>query len=223
MQRYFKLGAVVGAVAIISLMISYFIPMLTIAAFVIGMIGSAGLYLLNATLLEQALGLLAAISAPTVAVILAIRKVDETRGTMPDMSPSRRITHTIVLLVKTSILSLAAVPMVVALLNNVTYMLVLDQFRGVSLLASAPIALIGIYVVLYRGGSTFTSILKLLKAPITLTWVIAAGIVGVVGMYYLSRTGNSGSVSSIEWCSVPCWRIRSVSVRVIKNSCWLIR
>lgn len=198
LQRYFKLGAVVGAVALISLMVSYFIPFLTIAAFLIGLVGSAGLYVLNASLLEQALALFAAISAPTVAVILAIRKVNETQQTIPDMTPGRRVTHSIVLLVKTSILSLAAVPIVVALLNNVTYMLVLEQFRGVNLLAAAPIALIAVYVILYRGGSTYHSILKLLKSPITLTWVIAAGIVAIVGWYYLTRTGNSGSVSSIE-------------------------
>jgi hypothetical protein len=179
-------------------MVSYFIPFLTIAAFLIGLVGSAGLYVLNASLLEQALALFAAISAPTVAVILAIRKVNETQQTIPDMTPGRRVTHSIVLLVKTSILSLAAVPIVVALLNNVTYMLVLEQFRGVNLLAAAPIALIAVYVILYRGGSTYHSILKLLKSPITLTWVIAAGIVAIVGWYYLTRTGNSGSVSSIE-------------------------
>ncbi|MEK3783879.1 DUF5693 family protein [Paenibacillus sp. FSL R5-0810] len=198
MQRYFKLGAVIGAIALITLMISYYIPFLTVPAFLLGLVGSAGLYVLKPTLLEQALALFAAISAPTVAVILAIRKVNDTQKIIPDMSAGRRVSHSIVLLVKTTIISLAAVPVVVALLNNVTYMLVLDQFRGVSLLAAAPIALIAVYVVLYRGGSTYSSIQKLLKAPITLTWVIAAGIVGIVGMYYLSRTGNAGAVSPIE-------------------------
>lgn len=198
MQRYFKLGALVGAIAFISLMISYFIPFLTVPSFLIGLLGSAGLYVLNTSIMEQAVALLVAISAPTVAVILAIRKVNETQRSIPDMSAGRRVTHSIVLLVKTSILSLAAVPIVIALLNNVTYMLVLEQFRGVNLLASVPIGLIAIYVVLYRGGSTFRSIRTLLKSPITLTWVIAAGIVGIVGWYYLTRTGNSGSVSSIE-------------------------
>lgn len=197
-QRYFKLGAVVGAVALIALMISYFIPFLTIPAFLIGMAGSAGLYVLNSEIMEQALALFTAISAPTVAVILAIRKVDKTRQEAPGMNPGRRLSGAIVLLLTTTVITLTAVPLVVALLNNVTYMLVLDQFRGVNLLAFAPIALIALYVVLYRGGSTFVSIRKLLKTPITLVWVIAAGIIGVVGMYYLSRTGNAGSVSSIE-------------------------
>ncbi|SMF67012.1 hypothetical protein SAMN05661091_0324 [Paenibacillus uliginis N3/975] len=198
MQRYFKAVAVVGAIALISLMISYFIPFLAIPAFVIGLIGSAGLYVLRPEMMEQALALATSISGPTVAMILAIRKVNSNQS-LPDMSVGRRVTHAIVLFFKTTILSLAAVPLVIALLNNVTYMLVLDQFRGVNLLALAPMALTAVYVLLYRGGNaTRGGVIKLLKTPITLLWVIAAGVLGVIGMYYLSRTGNAGSVSSIE-------------------------
>lgn len=201
LQRYFKMVVVVGAVALIALMISFYIPFLTIAAFLFGMVGSAGLYVLNASLMEQALALFTAISAPTLAVILAIRKVDHSRKQVQNMKTGQRLSNAIVLMLTTTVLTLIAVPLVVALLNNVTYMLVLDQFRGVSLLAAAPIALIALYVVLYRGssaGSTFAAIRKLLQTPITLVWIIGAGVVGIVGMYYLSRTGNAGTVSSIE-------------------------
>lgn len=199
LQRYFKGVAVVGSVAVIALMISYFIPFLTIAAFVLGLIGCAGLYVLRPDLMEQGLALATAISGPTVAMILAVRKVTAVNRTASDMNAGRRLTHTIVLFLKTTILSLAAVPFVIALLNNVTYMLVLEQFRGVSLLAIAPMILTGIYVLLYRGGSaTVKDVIKLLKTPVTLAMVIAAAIIGVIGMYYLSRTGNAGNVSSIE-------------------------
>lgn len=199
MQRYFKVGALVGAIALISLMISYFIPFLTIPAFVLGLIGSAGLYVLNAELMEQALALATAISGPTVAMILAVRKVNESNRNLKNISTGRRLTHTLVLFLKTTILSLIAVPFVVALLNNVTYMLVLDQFRGVNLLALAPMLLTAIYVLLYRGGkATRGGVLSLLKTPITIAMVIAAAILGVAGLYYLSRTGNAGQVSSLE-------------------------
>lgn len=199
MQRYFKIGALIGSVALIALMISYFIPFLTIPAFVLGLIGSAGLYVLNAELMEQALALGTSISGPTVAMILAIRKVNVASRTFTDISTGRRLTHAIVLFLKTTILSLAAVPLVIALLNNVTYMLVLDQFRGVNLLAMAPMLLTAIYVLLYRGGkATRSGVTSLLKTPINIAMVIAAGILGVAGMYYLSRTGNAGQVSSIE-------------------------
>jgi hypothetical protein len=53
-------------------------------------------------------------------------------------------------------------------------------------------------VLLYRGEFAFNKTGKLLRTPITLLWVIAAGVIGIVGMYYMSRTGNSGSVTPIE-------------------------
>lgn len=204
-QRYFKLGAVIGAVSMVALLVSYFIPWLTLAAWILGLAGSAGLLLLKPQLFEQALALAVAISAPTVATVLAVRKINEqgpplriNKLTYAVMSPGRRLAHSLVLYIKTALISLSAVPFVIALLNNVTYSLVLNQFRGVSLLHLAPIGLTALYVLLYRGEFAFNKTGKLLRTPVTLAMVIAAGVLGVLGMYYLSRTGNSGSVSSIE-------------------------
>lgn len=197
-QRYFKMVVVLGGVAFVALLVSYFIPALTLIAFVLGLIGSAGLYVLKPTLFEQALALLVAISAPTIAVLLAVRKLNEMNAANAGLSSGRRFAHAVVIYIKTAIISLSAIPFVIALLNNITYSLVLNQFRGVSLLHLAPIGLIAIYVVLYRGGKPLQQIGKLFRTPITLTWVVAAGVIGVLGLYYLSRTGNGGSVSSIE-------------------------
>ncbi|WP_150270557.1 DUF5693 family protein [Paenibacillus tepidiphilus] len=204
-QRYFKLGAVVGAVSMVALLISYFIPWLTLPAWVLGLVGSAGLIVLKPTLFEQALALAVAISAPTVAMVLAVRKINEqgpplgaAARSYTAMSPRRRLVHSLVLYVKTALISLSAVPFVIALLNNITYALVLNQFRGVSLLHLAPIALTGIYVLLYRGEFAFNKTGKLLRTPITLAMVVAAVVVAAVGWYYLKRTGNSGSASALE-------------------------
>lgn len=204
-QRYFKLIAVIGAVAMVALLVSYFVPWLTLPAWVLGLLGSAGLMVLKPALFEQALALAVAISAPTVAMVLAVRKINEMGPplranalTFAVMGPRRRLTHSLVLYVKTALISFSAVPFVIALLNNVTYALVLNQFRGVSLLHLAPIGLTALYVLLYRGEFAFNKTGKLLRTPITLAMVIAAGILGIVGMYYLSRTGNSGSVSAPE-------------------------
>lgn len=204
-QRYFKLVAVIGAVAMVALLVSYFIPMLTLPAWVFGLVGSAGLLLVKPELFEQALALAVAISAPTVATVLAIRKINEMGPpvrpnalTYAVMGPRRRLVHSLVLYVKTAVISLSAVPFVIALLNNITYSLVLNQFRGVSLLHLAPIGLTALYVLLYRGEFAFNKTGKLLRTPITLAWVIAAGVLGIMGMYYLSRTGNGGNVSSLE-------------------------
>ncbi len=143
------------------------------------MIGSAGLYVLKPTLFEQALALLVAISGPTVAMILAVRKLNALNGADSELATGRRVTHAIVLYIKTAIISMAAIPFVIALLNNITYSLVLNQFRGVSLLHAAPILLIAVFVILYRGGKPFRQIGKLFRTPITLLWVV----VGVVIVY----------------------------------------
>ncbi|MBU5670927.1 DUF5693 family protein [Paenibacillus brevis] len=193
-QKALKAIVVLGGVAMCALLVSYFILPLTLIAFVLGLVGSAGLYVLNSTLMEQALALGVAISAPTVATLLAIRKVKDIRHSLPEISAGRRLTHTLVLYIKTSVISLAAVPFVIALLNNITYSLVLNQFRGVSLLHLGPILLIAIYVFLYQGTSIWQELRNWLKMPITLLWVVVAAVLGVVALYYLSRTGNAGTL-----------------------------
>ncbi|HEY4390767.1 MAG TPA: DUF5693 family protein [Paenibacillus sp.] len=193
-QKYAKALVVLGGVAFIALLVSYFIAPLTLAVFVLGLIGSAGLYVLKPTLMEQALALFVAISAPTIAMVLAIRKVNEVNDGKTVIPNSKRLAHTIVLYVKTAVISLSAVPFVIALLNNITYSLVLNQFRGVSLLHLGPILLIALYVFLYQGESVWKELNRWLKMKITLLWVLVIGVLGVIGLYYLSRTGNAGSL-----------------------------
>lgn len=197
-ERYFKAVVVLGSVAMIALMVSYFILFLTLPAFVLGLIGSAGLFLLRPTLLEQALALLAAISAPTVAMILAVRKINAAQARTPDLSVKSRIWKSILLYVWTSVLSFVGVPFMIALLNNITYSLVIDQFRGVSLLYSGPVLLVAIYVFFYLKSMSVASIRQLLNRPITILMIVAVGIVGVVGYYYMTRTGNAGTVLPFE-------------------------
>jgi len=193
-QKYLKAIVVLGGVAFIALLISYFIAPLTLLAFVLGLIGSAGLYVLQPSLLEKVLALFVAISAPTIATILAIRKVKDIREAQPRLTAGRRLTHAVVLYVKTAVISLAAVPFVIAMLNNITYSLVLDQFRGVSLLHLAPILLVAVYVFLYQGSSVWQELRNWMRMPITLVWVVAAGVLGVIALYYMSRTGNAGTL-----------------------------
>jgi len=88
---------------------------------------------------------------------------------------------------------------VVALLNHISYNLVLQQFRGVSLLHAAPVGLVAIYVFLYGPGDTVAGhVRRILATPITVLWIAAIAVLGAAGMYYMSRTGNAGEVSGIE-------------------------
>lgn len=215
-----KAVTALGAVAIIALLVSMFIPGVAIPVFVIGLVGSAGLYVVSKSVFEQGLALGAAISAPTLAVIWAIRRVRAhtvgnrravsgtvdnartndggMRWVFPGLSAGRRLTMALTLFLMTSIISLSGIAFIVGLLNNITYQLVLEQFRGVSLLHLAPIALVAIYLFLYTGDGVMGNIRKLLSMQITVLWVAVAAVLGVMALYYLSRTGNSGEASSLE-------------------------
>ncbi|OXM14149.1 DUF5693 family protein [Paenibacillus herberti] len=241
-HKALKAVAAVGAVGLIALMIGAFFGVLTIPVFLLGLVGSAGLYVLNSSLMEQALALGASISAPTLAMIWAINRIyahtdgprrsvggewsrngtliaqgaDATFQVSPwsgmlgglgqpgsrwifhGLSAGRRLSMALVMFAFATLISLLAVPIVIGLLNSITYSLVLQQFRGVNLLALAPMGLTAIYLFLFTGGSVWTSLRRVLGLQITILWVAAAGVIGVVGLYYLSRTGNSGTAPAFE-------------------------
>jgi hypothetical protein len=201
MERYVKLIVLIGAIAAIALLAYYFVRKLTLAVFVLGLIGSAGLIVIHKSLLlEQGVALLAAISIPTIAMIYAVKAVDRLYESRNSLTVGKRVGQSVLLFLRTSLWSLTGALFIIGLLDDITYQLVINQFRGVSLLHFAPIALTALYIAFYRGKESFgfSGIRKLLTRPITLTWVIVLGIVGVVGMYYLSRTGNAGTVSPLE-------------------------
>ena len=78
----------------------------------------------------------------------------------------------------------------------------LNQFRGVSVLHLMPILLVAVYALFFHGADSFRAVVANIKqfllANIKVVWVVAAGIVGVVLLYYLSRTGNEGTVHPLD-------------------------
>ncbi|WP_160647396.1 DUF5693 family protein [Chengkuizengella marina] len=196
-QRFAKLILWVGAVALIALMIARFVPTLLTPIFVIGMIGSAGLFVLNSSLLLQTAALGAAISAPTLGIITVIQQLR--KESLQVVSP---IKSTILLFVMATGISLIGVFYVVGLLNAATYMLVLEQFRGVSVLHLAPIFLAFVYYAFYgkEGGlrNIFKQVKNVFMMDLKVGYVIIAAFIAGTAFYYLTRTGNAGQVSSIE-------------------------
>jgi hypothetical protein len=232
-QKALRAVTALGAIAIIALLVGAFVPWATLVVFVLGAVGSAGLFVLNAALLEQALALGASIAVPTLAILWAFGRVrahtegdrrsvggdwssagmsDGGRSSaagdadklfggkwlFPDMSAGKRLVSAIGLYIVTSAMSVLGTAFVYGLLTNITYSLVLQQFRGVSLLHLAPMGLVALYVFLYTGKSPADQLRKLLRLQITVLWVAVAAVLGIVGMYYLSRTGNAGTASSLE-------------------------
>lgn len=200
-EKLWKAFAIFGAVALIAVTIGLYVPSLLTLVTVIGAIGGAGVFVLDSSLLNQALALFTAIAAPTASLVLLLRWLrskHDRKDALPRTAWSR-LGAAIVLFIRTAVLSVVAVPFVIAILNKITYNLVLEQFRGVSLLHLAPIALVALYAVLYGyGGTVMSNFKNLMKQPITVLWVVTIAVVGVVGMYYLSRTGNSGQATGLE-------------------------
>lgn len=200
-EKALKLVVILGAVALIARMLACFLPGLALPLFAFGLAATAALYGLSPTIAMQALALLASVSAPTVAVIAGMR---EARGRLEAGQADKAsrawpvFGRSLWLFVRTLLLSLVGAVYIVALLNHISYLYVLNQFRGVSVLHVLPIALVAIYALFFWRAETFGQVLgnmkRFLMANIKVVWVVAAGIIGVVMLYYLSRTGNEGVV-----------------------------
>ena len=187
-----------GAIALIALTISFFVPELALVVFLLGVVGSGGMYVWNSSLFSQALALGAGTCAPTLAIMVAIK----TARNKLNRRDGNKWLFALVLLLRTTLLSLIGALFIVGLLNQVTYSLVLEQFRGVGILHAAPIALTVLYWLLFSDDTSYRDKVRriqgFLHANIRVLWVIVAVVVAAAGYYYISRTGNEGQASSFE-------------------------
>ena len=200
LEALWRALAVAGAVALTALAVGLFLPSWLTPVTALGVIGGAGVIATQSGLLTQALALLAAIASPTLSVALLIRRLRQPEAVVGRTVPAGlRLARAIGLYARTAVLSVAAVPLVAALLNHITYSLVLQQFRGVSLLHLAPVALVAAYFFLYApGGTVWSNLKRLLAQPVTLLWIVIGVVLAGAGYYYLTRTGNSGQASGFE-------------------------
>lgn len=198
-QGLLKPVAVVGSVAVIALTLAHFFPWLLLISFVLGTGMAGGLYILSPNMLFKMLALGVGICAPTLGMILAIQSIRKRRT---GKLAGAKMGFAINLFIRTSLISMIGVVFIVALLNNIIYSLVIDQYRGVSLLHLAPILIIGIYLLFFseglKAGEIVNRAKSLLSSSVTVLWVVIAGALVAMIMYYLSRTGNEGKASAFE-------------------------
>jgi len=184
-----------GAIALIALLIGAFFPSLLLPAFAVGLAGSAALYVLSTTLLTQGLALGVGIASATLATLYAVRRASNASGDKP-------IALAVKLLAGASAISFLGIVYIVGLLDHITYLYVLRQYRGVSLLHLAPIALAFAYVFFFQGEASLRGVYKrvrsLLMLNVTVLWVVLAAVGGAAVMYYMSRTGNAGTTTGFE-------------------------
>lgn len=197
-QKIARVLILIGGVSLVVLTVSFFIPEATLFLFVVGLLGAAALHVLSANLYAQGLALSAAICAPSVAVMLVIRSVKS--GAAAKWKSG--LIYGLWQLVKTSAISLIGVAYEVALLNHISYSLVLQQFRGVSALHLLPIGIVGLYLLFFSEKNTYAekgdNVRRILSTNISVLWILTAVIALAAIYYYLTRTGNEGQASTFE-------------------------
>ncbi|QDY44861.1 hypothetical protein FK545_03000 [Planococcus glaciei] len=87
--------------------------------------------------------------------------------------------------------TLVGIWFIVVLLNGNQFLLGIDSFRGVKLVYILPMAFIALYAI--WGNFKF-----LLNMNVKYWHMLIFALIAVLGLYYISRTGNTGSVSAIE-------------------------
>lgn len=142
---------------------------------VLGLGAVSLLYLVtDKMMLIQGLALLVSLATP----VYAILPMNEKRGIL--RSYGRGI-----------LISIIGIAIVVGILNGNEFLTKVDMFRGVILVYVFPIAFMFIY-------SIWGNIKTLLKSKVIYWHLAVIAIIGVIGLYYITRTGNDGSVSAIE-------------------------
>ncbi|MEW9702314.1 DUF5693 family protein [Paenibacillus sp. SI8] len=197
-QKVARVFMLVGGVSLIVLAVTFFVPEAALFLFVFGLLGAIALHTLSANLYAQGLALGTAVCAPSVAMMLAIRSIRSGAAA----KWKSRVGYGLWLLLRTSLISLIGVVFEVVLLNHITYLLVIQQFRGVSALHLLPIAIAGLYLVFFSENNTYAEkwahVRRMLSSYISVLWIVTAGIALAAVYYYLSRTGNEGQASAVE-------------------------
>ncbi len=197
-MKFAKIVLFAAALSLLALTVSYFEPALALAVLALGVFGAAGLYVVSPSLCSQLLALAAAICAPSVAMIRAIRTVESGAA----QKAGSRLGFSLQLFLRTTVTSLMGVLFIIGLLNGITYSLLLEQFRGVSALHLLPIVITVIYLLFYSRPLTLSQragkVGSVLKYNINVLWIIVAGAALAAIYYYLTRTGNAGQASAFE-------------------------
>lgn len=187
-----------GAVAWIAWMVGQFVATWAVGAFLLGLVGSGLLWLVAPQLVAPALALGASIATVTNAMCYFIRRVaifyaDKARQT---------ISFAVQALVVTSGISLIGATLSVGLLDSPLYLYGIDLFRGVTALHVIPIVLVFVYFVYVQAQFQWKTVVvqayAFLQKPVTVVALCGVGVAVLLGMYYLSRTGNAGQTTELE-------------------------
>jgi hypothetical protein len=158
-----------------------------------GMLALAAAYfLLDRILFIQAFALIIAVFTPVYAV-------------MASAKGSSNIAKIAVQYVKAVAISFIGIFIVIGLLNGNGFLTGYEAFRGVKLVYVIPIAgvivmvIMSIYRIFDNGyKNALTNSVKILNKEVRYWHLVVFVIIAAVGVFYITRTGNSGTASAAE-------------------------
>ena len=171
-------------------------------------IPGASVPLIMRNIAEKGFALTAAIVFSGIAIYFFMINIKNIFDSSKSYSNIQLIVKSTIILIVSVAISLMGAVFVDSMLSDVKYMLEMDIFRGVKAAQILPFVIfIIMYLVYFMNKShenTLKSIInistKLLNQDIKIYYAIIAGIIGVVGYVYISRTGHETNLqpSNIE-------------------------
>ncbi len=157
---------------------------------------------------EKGFSLVAAVAFSGIAIYYFMNKIKDIFDSSKNYSNMQLMIKSAVILTISVVISLIGAVFVDSILVDVKYMLEMDIFRGVKISQIAPF---GIFLVIYliyflnkNNENAFKSSINIVKTllnkDIKIYYAIIAGLIGVVGYIYISRTGHETNLqpSNIE-------------------------
>lgn len=145
-------------------------------------------FVLNRVLFLQAFALMIAVITPIYAVVAS-------------SNGSKRILDILVQYVKALAISMVGIWIIVGLLNGNGFITGFEQFRGVKLVYIIPIVGVFLYSLsffVHREQEASGGFLSLLNKEVKYGHVFVAAILAAAAYFYISRTGNAGTASTLE-------------------------
>ena len=152
----------------------------------IGAIGYVGLLKLAPFIAYRMMALFGAMVFPTYALLMGIKE------------EPRNIKESIIAFLKICIISYGGVFTIVGALSRTSFALGINLFAGVKFAHIVPIAAILVILVYRKHKLDYNFYKGVLNKKISYGALIIIGIIAAALLIYTSRTGNSGSASTLE-------------------------
>jgi hypothetical protein len=156
----------------------------------------------NALVGRKFLALAATIIFPSLGILLGLK--GEGSG----------LKGSVLILLRTSSISLCGALLMVGLLSDLSFMLKLNEFSGVKLAHVAPLIIIACVIVwLTEKRETVKVIIEFLASNIKVWYALVVGIMTVALLIYILRTGNDAPVVSTLELQFRGWLEKVLKVR----------